>query len=246
MLGRMSATEPFSRARLPAPVALFLEVAYPDGAPEVGTVVMEGSGRFRRRPLPWIPMRDRISLRPGLDRVSDMAVVLGPFTVMKVLDACVDGYGITKFRKTTDVGDQIDQGALHPLLCEAIMFPSCWSSIAGFAWEPIDDSTSRLLASFRDGTEVVTVGFDRSTGFPATYQVPRFKADGPKVDWRIDMLDWRRFGPAVVPGRIVVTWADDPGPWLEIRFTKVTTGEVIDEPIARARAAIAEARRGRP
>jgi Family of unknown function (DUF6544) len=239
----MGENGPTTRPGLPTPVARFLDVAYPDGPPEVDTVVIEGSGRFRRRPLPWIPFRDRISLRTGRDRVSDMAVVLGPFTIMRVLDAYVDGSGITKFLRTADVGDRIDQGSLHPLLCEALMFPSCWSRIPGFAWEPVHDGSARMFASFRDGIEVVTVGFDRSTGFPATYEVPRFKGkDGPKVDWRIDMLDWRRFGSVVLPGRIDITWTDDPGPWMKMRFTQVTTGEAIDEPIARARAAITEAR----
>lgn len=235
--------EPTESAQLPAPVARYLQAAYPDGPPEVETVVMEGSGRFRRRPLPWIPIRDRISLRPGVNRVSDMTVVLGPFTLMKVLDAYVDGHGITRFLRTADVGDQIDQGSLHPLLCEALMFPSSWSRMPGFAWEGVDGTTARLRLPFQDGTEVATVGFDPSTGFPSAYETPRFKAKGAKAGWRINMLDWRRFGPVMVAGRIVVTWADEPGPWLTMRFTKVTTGEDIDEPIARARAAIEEARR---
>jgi len=234
----MSATAP----NAPAPVARYLEVAYPGGAPEVDTVVMEGSGRFRRRPLPWIPMKGTISLRPGTDRVSEMTVVLRPVTLMKVLDAYVDGHGITKFLRTADVGDEIDQGSLHPMICEALMFPSSWSRIPGLAWEPVDDRVARLLVPFGDATEVVTVGFDRATGFPSSYEVPRFKAKGAKVDWRIDMLDWRRFGQVVVPARIVVTWADDPGPWLRMRFEQVTTGEDIEEPLARARAAIAAAR----
>jgi hypothetical protein len=235
-------SEPVHGADLPAPVARYLEVAYPDGAPEVETVVMEGRGRFRRRPLPWLPFQDLISLRPGVDRVSDMTVALGPLTLMKVLDAYVNGHGITKVLRRADVGDQIDQGSLHPLLCEAMMFPSCWSRIPGWTWEAVDDRTARLLVPFRDGTEVVTVGFDRSTGFPSTYEVPRFRSTGPKVNWRIDMTDWRRFGPVVVAGDIVVGWADDPGPWLRMRFTQVTTGEDVSEPIARARAAIAGAR----
>ncbi len=223
---------------LPAPVVRYLEVAYPDGAPEVGSVVMEGSGRFRSRPLPWIPIRVRISLRPGIDRVSDMTVVLGPVTLMKVLDAYVDGRGITKFLNRADVGAEIDQGSLHPMLCEALMFPSGWSRIRGFTWEAADDATARLRVPFGDGTEIATVGFDRTSGFPSTYEVSRFKGTEAKVDWRLDMVDWRRFGPVVVPSRIVVSWADEPGPWLTVRFEKVTTGEDVSEALERARAAI--------
>jgi hypothetical protein len=226
----------------PPPVARYLEVAYPDDAPGLETVVMEGSGRFRRRPLPWIPMRHRISLRPGIDRVSDMTVVIGPMTLMKVLDAYVDGRGITKFLNTADVGPEIDQGSLHAMLCEALMFPSCWSRIPGFTWEALDDATARLRVPFGDGVEVATVGFDRASGFPSTYEASRFKRVGAKVDWRVDMLDWRRFGPAVVPARVVVAWADEPGPWLTMRFERATKGEDVCEALERARAAIEAAR----
>jgi len=230
---------------VPAPVARYLEVAHPDGPAEVETVVMEGSGRFRRRPLPWLPVRNTISLRPGLDRVSDMFVRIGPFTLLKVLDAYVDGHGITKVQRKADVGDRIDQGSVHPMLCESLMFPSSWSRMESFAWEPVDATTARMLLPFHGGIEVATVGFDAATGFPVTYETPRYKSDGPKVDWRIDLLDWHRFGPAVVPRRIVVTWADEPGSWLELRFAQVSTGADIGEPLARARAAI-RAARGQP
>jgi hypothetical protein len=40
----------------------------------------------------------------------------------------------------------------------------------------------------------------------------------------------------------VVRWANEPGPWLEMRYRRVTTGVDLDEPLRRARAAIAAAR----
>lgn len=226
---------------VPDPVGRYLEVAYAGGAHEVETAVLAGAGRFRRRPLPWLPVRNTISLHPGVDRISDMLVRLGPFTVLRVLDAYVDGHGITKVLGKADVGEHIDQGSVHPMLCEALMFPSSWSRMAGFAWEPVDGTTARMLLPFRDGTEVGTVAFDPATGLPVTYRTPRYKAEGPKVDWRVDMLEWGRSGSASLPRRIVVTWADEPGPWLDLRFETVATGVDVSEAIARARAAIAEA-----
>jgi hypothetical protein len=49
----------------PAPVGRFIETAYPDGVPGVDTAAMEGYGRFRQRPLPWLPFTNTIWLRPG-------------------------------------------------------------------------------------------------------------------------------------------------------------------------------------
>lgn len=232
--------EPTTRIRVPAPVARYLETAYPDGVPEVDTAAIEGAGRFRERPLPWLPFANTIWLRPGFDRVSDMVVRLGPITVMKVLDAYVDGRGITRFLNKADTGPPVDLGAMHPMLGEALMFPSCWSRMPGFAWEPVDADAARMCMAFGRGVEVATVGFDPTSGYPAVFETLRFKGkDGPKVLWRIAMLDWRRFGAVTVPERIVVRWADEPGPWLKVRFERVTTGVDLDEPLTRARAAIA-------
>lgn len=236
--------DPVPGSELPPLVARYLEAAYAGGIPEVTTAAIEGSGRFRQRPLPWLPFTNTIWLRPGHDRVSDMFVRLGPITVMKVLDAYVDGRGITKFLSKADVGPHVDQGAMHPMLCEALMFPACWSQVPGFAWEPIDASTARMRLAFGVEIESATVRFDPTVGFPSTFETRRFKGtDGPKVLWRIAMRDWRRFGAVTAPERIMVRWADEQGPWLEMRYERVTTDVDLDEPMKRARTAIAAARR---
>jgi|SRR4249919_247740 len=99
-----------SGIEVPAPVGRYVETAYADGVPGVGTAAMEGSGRFRQRPLPWLPFTNAIGSRPGMDRVSDMFVGLGPITVMKALDAFVGGRGITMFPSSADTGPRVDQG----------------------------------------------------------------------------------------------------------------------------------------
>ena len=40
------------RPHLPEPVRRFAELVHPGGAPETDTVLLEGHGRFRQRPLP--------------------------------------------------------------------------------------------------------------------------------------------------------------------------------------------------
>lgn len=227
---------------LPTAVARYLAAAYAHEVPEVRSARIEGSGRFRERPLPWLPFANTIWLRPGRDRVSDMSVRLGPVTVMKVLDAYVDGRGITKFLNRADIGDNVDQGAMHPMLCDALMFPSCWSGMAGFAWEPVDADTARMSLPFRGGVETATIRFDPNTAFPETFETMRFKgANGPKVPWRITMFGWCPFGAVVAPAKIIVRWADEPGPWLDLRYERVITGVDVDEALARARRAIARA-----
>jgi hypothetical protein len=238
--GRIAAMDD---AGLPPPVARYLRVAYPEGAPEVESAVIEASGRFRQRPLPWIRMRNTVWARPGLDRVSDLFVRVGPVTVLRVLDASVDGHGITKFLTTADVGHEIDQGSVHALLCEALMFPSAWSRVPGLTWEEVDDRTARMVVAFKERTETATIGFDPSTGFPFSYSTARYqRVGGPKVDWHVGMRGWRRFGAVTAPERLAVRWANEPGPWLLERFSDIRVGVDVRPAIERARKAIARAR----
>lgn len=219
----------------------FLATAYPEGIVAVETARLEGRGRFRRRPLPWLPVRFRIHLRPGRDRVQDLEVVLGPVTLLRVLDAFVDGRGITRVLGSADTGAQIDQGALHPLLAETLFFPSAWSIVGGLRWEPVDDRWARLVVSFQDGDEAATVRFDPTTNMPSAYEAQRYKAQGPKVDWVIRMRNWERMGGAPIPREIEVRWADEPGPWLVLEFHRLATGVDVDEALVRARRALAVA-----
>lgn len=229
------------RDGLPAPVARFLEVAYPQGIPKVSPTSIETRGRFRRRPLPWLPVRIRIFLRPGIARVSDLHVRLGPVTVLKVLDAYVDGRGITQVLNSADTGPKIDQGSLHPVLAETLFFPGAWSLVPGLRWEPINDRSAHLVVPYQDDEEVATVRFDPATGMPSSYEVPRYKAQGPKVDWKIEMRHWQRIGSAQVPGCIAVSWTDEPGPWLTMDIVGMTVGVDVEEAFTRARRAIAVA-----
>ena len=196
---------------LPAPVARFADLVQPEKAARARTLLLEGRGRIRQRPLPWLPMRIRIHVVPGEGRVMDLEMAFGPITVMRGLDAYLDGRGITKAVGSADVGPEIDQGAFHTLVIETMLYPWAWSKL-DFRWESVDDTTARLLVPFAGGTEGATVRFDRATGLPLAYEVPRFKGRGAKIDWRVDLLDWRRFGPVWSPGKFLVTWADEPAP----------------------------------
>ena len=231
-----------SGSGLPDPVVRFLTSAFPDGVADVETARLEGRGRFRRRPLPWLPVRFRIFLRPGRDRVQDLEVVLGPVTLLRVLDAFVDGRGITRVLGSADTGAHIDQGSLHPLLAETLFFPSAWSIVGGLSWEPVDDRSARLVVPFQDGSEVATVRFDPTTNMPSDYEAVRYKSQGPKVDWQVRMRNWQRLGTTPVPRTIEVRWADEPGPWLALEFHRLATGVDIDEALRRARRALAAAR----
>ena len=225
------------RPHLPEPVRRFADLVHPGGAPENDTVLLEGHGRFRQRPLPWLPMRVRVHVVPGHARVMDILVTIGPLTLLRVLDAFVDGRGITKAIGSADVGPKIDQGAFHALVIETMLYPWAWSRLDA-RWEPHGETAARLLVPFAGGTEEATVSFDPESALPASYEVPRYKGTGPKVDWRVDLLEWRRFGPVWSPGRTIVTWADEPGPWFDMRVGRALVDVDVSDALNRARAAL--------
>lgn len=232
------------RPDLPAPVRRLLEVAYLGDAPEPATLVVDATGRLRFGRLPWLPMGTRVSLIPGSDRVMEIRVRLGPVTILHGLDAFVDGRGFTKAVGAPVVGDEVDEGAFHTLILESLALPRSWSRL-GFTWDPVHADTAILHVPFKEGVQTGTVRFDAATGFPSVFEIPRHKGVGsPKVDWRVDLVGWRRFGSTWAPERTAARWMDEPGPWFEIHTRQVVPDADVTHALARARHVLASAGRG--
>lgn len=87
--------------------------------------------------------------------------------------------------------------------------------------------------------------FDAETGFPGVFEIPRHKGVGsPKVDWRVDLDGWRRFGSTWEPERTAARWMDEPGPWFENRTRQVVPDADVTDALARARHVLASAEHG--
>jgi hypothetical protein len=175
---------------------------------------------------------------------ADIRVKLGPLTLPRVIDASIAGVGIWKVGRAADMGPQIDQGAFLFLWGEALICPSSWQYLPGMRWESVDEATVRVHLPFRSGFEIVTLSFDRATGQMVRLEADRYKGvHGAKVRWRGEYLDWRRFDGVPAPGRVLVTWLDEPGPWFDMRVERVLADIPIDDALAAAREAITTAER---
>jgi hypothetical protein len=239
----MTAAATSEPADLPAPVERFAELVRGDGEPR--TMLVEARGRFRRRPLPWLPIRTRAFVALGADRVMDIDVRVAKIHVLSGLDTYVDGRGLTRVGRRATIGPETDQGAFHTVVVETLAFPGAWGN-AGFDWEPVDARSARLRVPFGDGVEIATVGFDPATGFPIAYDVPRFKGPGaPKVGWHVDMGEWRAFGRVWSATSVAATWADEPGAWYRSRVERIVPDIDMTDALARARDAYERARRDR-
>lgn len=226
---------------LPLPVARWLGAAWPHGVGRVYSIALSGPLRIRRRMM-WLPGDGEMHFDLGKGYVSDLRVGLGPLTAVRGLDLFVDGTGMTRVGTETSMGPEIDQGAFIALWAESILFPSTWASLPGLRWIPVDESQARVELPFRGGIETATLHFDaKTTPFPVAFEADRYKvAGGPKVGWRAAYEDWQWPDGLAMPTRMVVTWDDEPGPWLDMRVESMTLDEPMERHFERARAAITE------
>jgi hypothetical protein len=230
-------------ATLPPPVERWLETSGLRGLERIETVGSSGTGRVRLGRLPWLPIDHRTVHRLGRDEVRDIRLRVGPIPVLRVLDAYVDGAGITKIGPVPAIGLEVDKGAALAMWAEAIAWPAAWDALPGLAWEPVDDGHARLHLPLAGGTEVMDVTFDAATSFPSVFEVDRYKSKGRKVRWRADCSDLRPFGVIRAWGHVRVTWADEPGPWYEASIERIVPHVSVETALDRARRAIASARR---
>jgi Family of unknown function (DUF6544) len=229
---------------LPLPVIRWLEPAWRAGVGEVTAIRLGGTVRLRRGRL-WMPGDTTMRFDLGERYVSDIRIGIGPITAVRGLDAYVDQTGISRVGGKVNVGPEIDQGAFIALWSQSILFPAAWTRLPGLRWGPLDDARAGVDLPFRRRIESATIHFDPDgEPWPVAFEADRYKvAGGPKVPWRVDYLDWRRGEGVAVPTRVVVTWADEPGPWFDLRIRTVVTNEPVGGHVERARRAIAEARR---
>lgn len=235
---------PAISTELPLPVVRWLEAAWPDGPEEIETLALRGPVRIRRNRL-WLPGHADMRFELGVGYVSDIRLGFGPLTAVHGLDAFVDGCGITRVGSATAVGSEIDQGAFLALWCESLLFPTAWARLPGLRWIFGDETEARVELPFRGGLEAATIRFDPESPFPVAFEADRHRAIGsPKVAWRAEYGIWHWREGLALPTRMQVTWADEPGPWFEMRLEEVVPNEPITEPFDRARRVIAEARTG--
>lgn len=222
---------------LPKPVQRWVSLASRPDRPVPRIIYLEGPARFKRGRLPYLPMRIRIWNSLAHDRVSELEVRVLGLTVMRGLDAYVDGRGFTRVGGTTDHGPEIDQGSYHVVIVESLFCPDAWP--AELRWEPIDANSARVLFPFGDGEESAVVRFDPATGFPASYTTGRHKGAGaPKVPWTAWMSGWREVDGVMAPSVVEAQWSYDPRPWLRMRIETVRANAPMEEPLAKARAVL--------
>jgi hypothetical protein len=226
-------------ASLPAPVARWLRHARPKLSVVPQTIYLEGAARFKRGRLPYLPLDIRIWTRLGFDRVSELEVRIAGLTLMRGLDAFVDGHGFTRVGSELSTGPSVDQGAFHVMFLETLLVPGAWP--ADIRWEPVDADSARVITPFVGGLEKARVTFDLRTGLPAAYSTDRYRTAGEgKLRWTATVADWHDFGTLFYPRLVEARWADQPQPWLTMRIERASIDFPMDEHLEQARRVLRE------
>jgi hypothetical protein len=151
---------------------------------------------------------------------------------------------MTRVGREVSMGHEIDQGAFLALWAQSILFPEAWGRLDGLRWTAVAPDRARVSLPFGGGVETATISFaPDETPFPIAFEADRYRVvGGGKVGWRVDYADWHWRKGVAVPTRTIVTWADEPAPWFDMRMEHVTVNDPIADDLDRARQAIAAAR----
>ena len=115
-----------------------------------------------------------------------------------------------------DSVEKFDQGQNLALWAEAAYTtPSVLVLDPRVRWEPIDNTSARLLVPFGDSEDSLRVEFDPETGLITQMSGMRYRdQEETKTPWRGEYSDWRAVRGIKVPHRVVGTWEDWEEPYV--------------------------------
>lgn len=200
---------------LPPPVARFFQLVFGDQVPVIDSAVLTGRARMRVGGLTF-PARFRFTHQAGRHyRHYIEAAVLG-VPIMKVNESYLDGHARLELPfGTVENESKIDMAANLGLWAESIWLPSVFLTDGRIRWEPIDDTTARLVVPFGDQEDQFTVTFDPQSGLLKALETLRFRdaGDEKKIPWISEVRGWRTFHGLQIPYMGAAIWQDQGRPW---------------------------------
>lgn len=221
---------------LPAPVARYLRYALTDGQPFIRTARLCQSGALRTAPESsrWSPFTARHwVVPPATGFVWDAKVALPLGLHVRVLDSYVEaaGGGRVSFLSAFPMAvaaraRELDSGALHRYLAEAVWFPTALSPESGVVWSAIDDRSA--CATLEHGSTAVSLEFrfnevGEVTGIYTPRRFGRFGGEYRQAAWEGRFSDYALRSGMRVPSYGEVGWYDAAGV-----LRTVWTGTLLD------------------
>jgi hypothetical protein len=210
---------------LPPPVArYFRRVLTPDQAPIIGARFIQ-SGALRTAPdsKRWLSFRARQAVSPRERAFKwDAKVKIAPLLHVRVLDSYAEGIGagevhlLSALRIAGLRGDpEMNSGALHRYLAEAVWYPTAWLPQAGVLWSAIDQNRATVALTDRGTTVSLEVRFNSLGEAVAIYSPNRwgrFAGTYRQAAWEGHFAAYENRGGLVVPSEGEVGWYSE-GEW---------------------------------
>lgn len=122
-------------------------------------------------------------------------------------------------------GMELNAGALHRYLAEAVWYPTALLPSAALRWSPVD--TSKALATLSHAGQTVALEFrfneaGEVSGIYSPGRWEKMKGDYRQTPWEGHFHDYREKDGMLVPAGGEVGWYDD-GQW-----QKVWSGNVVE------------------
>jgi hypothetical protein len=216
---------------LPKPVSRFYQTILGDRIPAIESAVITGRGSLRFRGITF-PARLRFTHDAGQGYRHYIEATIFGYALMKVNEYYLDG----RSRMELPVGvienePKVEMAANLGLWGESVWLPSIFVTDPRVRWEPIDDTTARLVVPFRDEEDTFTVIFDAKTGLIRSMEALRYReaTDEAKIPWLLEALEWETFHGVSIPSLSSVTWQDEGTPWLIIEVEEVVYNVDVEE-----------------
>jgi len=210
---------------LPAPVARYLGHVLPAQSRWIRLARYEQSGSLRTgtRNHRWMPFTAAQVVAPGIPAfVWDAKVRFLPFLHVRVRDSLLHGRGAGQVSLLSALpisgaggNPEINAGALHRFLAEAVWYPTALQPSPLLCWEPIDDT--RASAALTCGGICVSLEFrfnehHEVAGIYTPARWGSFEGGYRQVAWEGRFADYAEHDGVLVPTRGEVGW-HDAGEW---------------------------------
>lgn len=208
-------------SELPPPVARFFRQVLTNGQRLIKAATLQQSGLLRTDPAAesWSPFTASQLAVPGAGFVWNAKVEI-PFAAhIRVRDSYIAGVGsgrvtfLSAFAVASEAGaPELNSGALHRYLAEAVWFPTALLPQSGVVWRPIDDHSA--LATLTDRGTTVSLEFrfnevGEATGIYSAGRFGRFGDEYKQVPWQGHFRDYQVQAGMRIPQYGEVGWYDD-------------------------------------
>jgi hypothetical protein len=191
--------------------------------PQIETAVVWGRGEFNFNGLVRFPVRLKSYHKAGREFRRDLELTWFGMPIFRGYDAYIGGKGTFEFTglfgllNVSDSGEKLDQSDNLVMWAEApYSTPSALVLAPRVRWEPIDDTSARLVFPFGEQEEdSLRVEFDPETGLMTnTYGMRYRDQEETKAPFRGEGADWTTMHGIQVPNENVGTWEDWDEPYI--------------------------------